>query len=166
VVVDHLGKRFEGDLGILAVGALRSGLVGSHLKAPRCAGVLKMLSIARIDGELPTAIADADSMRHYPAYRSPGWRAFRRVPLAARHQIQPVLVQRADGTLTSATPTERRAIRLPLAEEVADALLERIRRILAVPLAPVVCRCTDDRLCCRAEALPGVWVVTGPGAGG
>jgi hypothetical protein len=70
VVVDHLGKRFEGDLGILAVGALRSGLVGSHLKAPRCAGVLKMLSIARIDGELPTAIADADSMRHYPAYRS------------------------------------------------------------------------------------------------
>jgi FAD dependent oxidoreductase TIGR03364 len=176
VVVDHLGQRWEGDLVILAVGALRSGLVGSHLEAAPLRRVcLQMLSTAPIDGELPTAIADADSMRYYPAYLSARLEDLpARSELAERHQIQLLVVQRADGTLTIGdTHSYEEPFDFALAEEVADELLERVRRILAVPLAPVVRRwsgvysqCTDDRLCYRAEALPGVWVVTGPGGRG
>jgi len=176
VVIDHLGQRWEGDLVILAVGALRSGLVGSHLEAAPLRRVcLQMLSTAPMDGELPTAIADADTMRYYPAYRSARLEDLpQRSEVAERHGLQLLLVQRADGSLTIGdTHHYEEPFDFALAEEVADELLKRVRRILAEPVPPVTRRwagvysqCTDDRLCYRAEPTPGVWVVTGPGGRG
>jgi FAD dependent oxidoreductase TIGR03364 len=176
VVVDHLGHRWESDLVILTVGALRSGLMGPHLAAAPLRRVcLQMLSTAPLDAELSTAVADADSMRYYPAYRSARLEDLpARSEIAEQHQIQLLLVQRADGTLTIGdTHSYDEPFDFALAEEVADELLGRVRRILGTPLPPVTRRwsgvysqCTDDRLCYRAEAVPGVWVVTGPGGRG
>jgi FAD dependent oxidoreductase TIGR03364 len=175
-VTDHLGQRWDGDLVILTVGTLRSGLIGPHLEAAPLRRVgLQMLSTAPLDGELATAVADADTMRYYPAYRTARLEDLpRRTELAERHELQLLLVQRIDGTLTIGdTHSYDEPFDFALADDVADELLERVRRILGVPV-PVLTRrwhgvysqCTDDRLCYRAEALPGVWVVTGPGGRG
>ncbi len=175
-VVDHLGHRWEADIVILTVGAIRSGLIAAHLaSAPLRRVWLQMMGTEPFDGDLPTAIADADSMRYYPAYRSARLEDLPpRSELAERHEIQLLLVQRADGTLTIGdTHAYEEPFDFAVVDEVADELLGRVRRILGVPLPPVARRwsgvysqCTDDRLCYRAEVLPGVWVVTGPGGRG
>ena len=52
-------------------GSLRSGLMGAHLAvAPLRRVGLQMISTEALEGDLPTAIADADTLRYYPAYRS------------------------------------------------------------------------------------------------
>jgi FAD dependent oxidoreductase TIGR03364 len=175
-VVDHLGQRFEGDLVILAVGSLRSGLAGPLLAAaPMQRVALQMLSTEPLEAELTTAIADADSLRYYPAYSSARLEELPpRTKLAEEHEMQLLMVQRADGTLTVGD-THRYAEPFDFAysEEVADELVQRAGRILAHPLPRVVrrwsgvyTRCLDDRLCYRAELLPQLWVVTGPGGRG
>jgi len=175
-VTDHLGSRWEGDLIVLTGGALRSGLLGPHLEAAPLRRVsLQMLGTAPLAAELPTAIADADTMRYYPAYRSARLEDLPdRSELSERHELQLLLVQRADGSLTIGdTHAYEEPFDFALAEEVADELLRRVGRILAAPVPEVVRRwsgvyaqCTDDRLCYRAEVAPGVWVVTGPGGRG
>ena len=175
-VTDHLGQRWDGDLVVLAVGALRSGLLGAHLAAAPLRRVgLQMLSTETLEGDLPTAIADADTLRYYPAYRSARLEDLpARSELAEEHEIQLLMVQRADGTLTIGdTHRYDEPFDFAFAEEVADELVKRVRRILAIPVPRVVRRwwgvysqCTDDRLCYRAEAAPAVWVVTGPGGRG
>ncbi len=175
-VVDHLGHRWPADLVVLAVGAIRSGLIGAHLaSAPLRRVGLQMMSTLPFGGELPTAIADADTMRYYPAYRSARLEDLPpRSELAEHHEIQLLLVQRADGTLTIGdTHNYEEPFDFAMLDEVADELLGRVRRILGAPLPPIARRwsgvysqCTDDRLCYRAEVLPGVWVVTGPGGRG
>ena len=176
MVIDDLGRRWEADLVILTVGALRSGLMGPHLAtAPLRRVCLQMMSTAPFDAEVATAIADADSMRYYPAYRSARLEDLpARSEVAEQHQIQLLVVQRADGTLTIGdTHAYVEPFDFALVEEVADDLLERARRLLGAPLPPITRRwsgvysqCIDDRLCYRAEVLPGVWVVTGAGGRG
>jgi FAD dependent oxidoreductase TIGR03364 len=175
-VTDHLGERWDGDLVVLAVGSLRSGLVGSHLaEAPLRRVGLHMLSTEPLEGDLPTAIADADTLRYYPAYRSARLEDLpARSEAAEQHEMQLLMVQRADGTLTIGdTHRYEEPFDFAFAEEVADELVQRVRRILAIPVPRIVRRwtgvysqCTDDRLCYRAEVMPAVWVVTGPGGRG
>jgi FAD dependent oxidoreductase TIGR03364 len=175
-VVDHLKGRWEADLVILTVGALRSGLAGPLLDAAPLRRVgLQMMSTAPLDGELPTAIADADTMRYYPAYRSARLEDLpSRDELSRHHEMQLLLVQRIDGTLTIGdTHTYEEPFDFALVDEVAEELLRRVGRILGSPVPPITRRwqgvysqCTDDRLCYRAEVAPGVWVVTGPGGRG
>jgi len=173
---DHTGARWQGDLIVVTVGALRSGLLGEHLeRAPLRRVGLQMLSTAPLPAEVPTALADADTMRYYPAYRSARLEDLpARSELGERHELQLLVVQRPDGTLTIGdTHSYEEPFDFAFAEEVADELVGRVQRILAVPVPPVVRRwsgvysqCTDDRLCYRAEAAAGVWVVTGPGGRG
>jgi glycine/D-amino acid oxidase-like deaminating enzyme len=124
---------------------------------------------------LTTSIADADSLRYYPAY-PPGLVA--ELPAqaaeAAQHHLQLLLVQRADGSLTIGdTHAYDEPFAFDLDERPSEELLRRARRILGVPLPPVArrwegvyCESTDGRLWYRAEVRPGVWLVTAPGGRG
>ena len=175
-VTDHLSERFEADLVILTVGAVRSGLLGAHLaSAPLRRVGLQMLGTEPLQGDLPTAIADADTLRYYPAYQSARLEDLpTRSEIAQEHEMQLLMVQRADGSLTIGdTHRYEEPFDFASTEDVADELVRRVGRILSLPVPRVVRRwwgvyaqCTDNRLCYRAEVAPGLWVVTGPGGRG
>ena len=105
MAVDHLGHRHEGSAVVLCVGDRLSGIggrVGATLAAAplrRCR--LQMLQTAPAAERLTTAVADADSMRYYPAFDLPA-RAGLPEPATttAEWGMQLLIAQRAAGGLT------------------------------------------------------------------
>lgn len=104
-LVDDAGQRHAGDLAILCPGAALHGL------AQRVAGTLpvrpvrlQMAETAPLGAPLPTALADADSLRYYPAFAGPALERLRaeqpQPPVAAAHRMQLLCVQRLGGGLT------------------------------------------------------------------
>jgi glycine/D-amino acid oxidase-like deaminating enzyme len=134
-----------------------------------------MLETAPYDGMLTTSIADADTLRYYPAYDVvPLDLLGPQSPVAAAHHLQLLLVQRADGGLTIGdTHAYDEPFDFALQEDPTLELLDRAARLLGTALPPVARRwegvyaqCTDDAVCAREELRPGVWMVTGPGGRG
>jgi FAD dependent oxidoreductase TIGR03364 len=174
--IDATGTRWEGDVVIIATGAAYDHLPGTEAVAAQLRRVrLQMLETEPFPALLTTSLADADSLRYYPAYDV--------VPLdllgpqsevAAAHHLQLLLVQRADGGLTIGdTHAYGEPFDFALSEEPTTELLHRAGRILGATLPPVSRRwegvysqCLDGRVCARAEVRPGVWMVTGPGGRG
>lgn len=175
-VVDQLHERWAGDLIVLALGAWWSGAAGEHLAdAPVRRVHLQMCSTMPYEHQVPATIADADTMRYYPAYDSAPLDVLpAQSAVAGAHHLQLLLVQRLDGTLTIGdTHAYEEPFDFAIDEAPTLELLEKAGRILAHPLPPVARRwsgvylaCTDDRVCYRDEMAPGVWVVAGPGGRG
>ena len=177
--VDHLGDRHEADAVILCIGDRLSGLggrVGATLAAAplrRCR--LQMMQTAPFDLRLTTALADADSLRYYPAFDLPG-REHLPEPSAttAEWGMQLLVVQRAAGGLTIGdTHVYDEPFDFAVEEHLYDDLRTRAERVLGRPLPPVVRRwagvytgVTDDRIYYRSTPDPGVVVVTGPAGRG
>jgi FAD dependent oxidoreductase TIGR03364 len=175
-VVDVTGTRWEADLVIVTTGAAFDQLPGTEQLAARLRRVrLQMMETAPFRGTLTTSLADADTLRYYPAYGV--------VPLdplgsqnavAAAHHLQLLLVQRLDGGLTIGdTHAYDEPFDFALAEEPSTELLARAEQLLGAPLPPVTRRwegvyaqSTDGGVCAREEVRPGVWMVTGPGGRG
>jgi FAD dependent oxidoreductase TIGR03364 len=175
-VVDAAGTRWEGDLVVVATGAAFDHLPGSEAVAARLRRVrLQMLETAPFATGLTTALADADTLRYYPAYEV--------VPLdplgaqnavSAAHHLQLLLVQRLDGGLTIGdTHAYEEPFDFALSEDPSTELLARAGRLLGTAPPPVLRRwegvyaqCTDGQVCAREELLPGTWMVTGPGGRG
>jgi len=125
---------------------------------------------------VPTALADGDSLRYYPAYAGAAAEALApQDPVAAAWRAQLLLVQRLTGHLTVG---DTHSYDEPFAFDVDDApyrhLLHVAAELLGGPLPPVERRwagvyseVTDPGLLYyRAEVAPGVVVVTGPGGRG
>ena len=87
---------------VVATGAAYDQLPESaHLAASLRRVRLQMLETAPFAGTLTTSLADADSLRYYPAYEvAPLHRLPPQNPVAAEHRLQLLLVQRLDGGLT------------------------------------------------------------------
>ena len=87
---------------IVATGAAFDHLAGTERLAARLRRVrLQMLETEPFAGSLTTALADADTLRYYPAYEVvPHDLLGPQAPVAAAHHLQLLLVQRADGGLT------------------------------------------------------------------
>jgi len=173
---DTAGTRWEGDVVVLATGAAYDHLPGSRAPAARLRRVrLQMLQTAPYAPTLTTSLADADTLRYYPAYESaPLARLGEQTPVAAAHHMQLLLVQRPDGGLTIGdTHAYGEPFDFALSEDPTHELLDRARRILGTELPPVQRRwegtyaqCLDGAVCLREEMEPGVWLVTGPGGRG
>jgi FAD dependent oxidoreductase TIGR03364 len=175
-LVDTTGTRWEADLIVVATGAAFDHLPGTEAVSARLRRVrLQMLETEPYGEVLTTAVADADTLRYYPAYDV--------VPLdllgpqneiAAAHHLQLLLVQRADGGLTIGdTHAYEEPFDFALVEEPSVELLERAARLLGSALPPVARRwegvyaqCIDGAVCAREELSPAVWMVTGPGGRG
>jgi glycine/D-amino acid oxidase-like deaminating enzyme len=175
-VVDSAGTRWEADLVVVATGASFDHLPGTEQVSAQLRRVrLQMMETAPFDGALTTSVADADTLRYYPAYSV--------VPLdplgtqnavSAEHHLQLLMVQRLGGGLTIGdTHAYEEPFDFALTEDPSMELLRRAEGILGTALPPVVRRwdgvyaqCTDGALCARVEVMPGVWVVTGPGGRG
>jgi len=175
-VLDSTGTRWEGDLVVVATGAAYDHLPGTGALAARLRRVrLQMLETAPFGPRITTSLADADTLRYYPAYeRAPLSLLEQPGAVAADHHLQLLLVQRPDGGLTIGdTHAYEEPFDFALCEDPTEELLSRATRILGVELPPVrrrwegvYAQCTDGAVCLREQVRPGVWLVTGPGGRG
>jgi FAD dependent oxidoreductase TIGR03364 len=175
-VLDAAGTRWTGDLVVLATGAafdVVPALGGTTEGLQRVR--LQMLETAPFPERLTTALADADTLRYYPAYEvAPRDELGAADACAAAHHLQLLVVQRPGGGLTIGdTHCYDEPFDFALPEEPATELLARARRILGRDLPPVERRwagvyaqCRDGAVCHREEVRPGVFWVTGPGGRG
>jgi FAD dependent oxidoreductase TIGR03364 len=178
-VIDHLGGRHSGSLAVLCVGDRLSGLGGRIADALAAAPLrrcrLQMMQTAPTAEHITTAIADADSMRYYPAFDLPGRAALPPArPETTGWAMQLLMVQRSGGELTIGdTHVYEEPFDFAVDESPMECLRARAESLLGWPLPPVVRRwagvysaATDDRIYLREEIDPGVWVVTGPAGRG
>jgi FAD dependent oxidoreductase TIGR03364 len=175
-VVDTAGTRWEADLVVVATGAAFDHLSGTEQVAAQLRRVrLQMLETAPYEQRLTTALADADSLRYYPAYEVVSLDPLgAQTPVAAAHHLQLLLVQRRHGGLTIGdTHAYGEPFDFALTEDPTTELLQRAERLLGTALPPVQRRwegvyaqCIDGGLCVRQQLSPAVWMVTGPGGRG
>ncbi|MEU0052622.1 TIGR03364 family FAD-dependent oxidoreductase [Streptomyces sp. NPDC006309] len=180
-VRDDHGDLHTGDHVVLCTGAWLGGLVrelaGPELPVRRVR--LQMMQTGPLGEPLTTSVADADSFRYYPAYRSEALDALNtaqpQAPTAAEHRMQLLMVQRADGGLTIGDTHEyEHPFAFDTLEDPYDHLTEVVESFLGRPLpkirrrwAGVYAQCTDpSRVVHRQRVRDGVWLVTGPGGRG
>ncbi len=175
-LIDTAGTRWEADLIVLATGAGFDQLPGTEGVAAGVRRVrLQMLETEPYPARLTTALADADTLRYYPAYEVvPQDLLGAQSPVAVAHHLQLLLVQRADGGLTIGdTHAYDEPFDFALEEGPSLELLGRAERLLGGALPPVARRwegvyaqCTDGSVVAREELGPDVWLVTAPGGRG
>lgn len=175
-LVDSAGTRWEGDLLVVATGAAFDDLPAARGVAARLRRVrLQMLETSPHPVRLTTSLADADSLRYYPAYETaPLAELGPQRAVAAEHHLQLLVVQRPDGGLTIGdTHQYGEPFDFALCEDPTTELLSRAEAILGAPLPPVrrrwegvYAQCVDGAVCLREEIEPGVVLVTGPGGRG
>ncbi|MET7775186.1 MULTISPECIES: TIGR03364 family FAD-dependent oxidoreductase [Streptomyces] len=180
-VRDDHGDVHTGDVVVLCTGAWLGGLVrelaGPELPVRRVR--LQMMQTEPLGEPLTTSVADADSFRYYPAYRSPALDDLDahqpQAPIAAAHRMQLLMVQRADGGLTIGDTHEyEHPFAFDTLEDPYEHLTEVVESFLGRPLpkirrrwAGVYAQCTDpSRVVHRQRVRDGVWLVTGPGGRG
>ncbi|MGW1499557.1 TIGR03364 family FAD-dependent oxidoreductase [Streptomyces mirabilis] len=180
-VRDDHGDVHTGDVVVLCTGAWLGGLVrelaGPELPVRRVR--LQMMQTESLGEPLTTSVADADSFRYYPAYRSSALDELDahqpQAPIAAAHRMQLLMVQRADGGLTIGDTHEyEHPFAFDTLEDPYDHLTEVVESFLGRPLpkirrrwAGVYAQCTDpSRVVHRQRVRDGVWLVTGPGGRG
>ncbi|MFD0552492.1 TIGR03364 family FAD-dependent oxidoreductase [Streptomyces rectiviolaceus] len=180
-VRDDHGDVHTGDVVVLATGAWLGGLVrdlaGPDLPVRRVR--LQMMQTEPLGEALTTSVADADSFRYYPAYKSDALDALNagqaQAPTAAEHKMQLLMVQRRDGGLTIGDTHEyEHPFAFDTLEDPYDHLTEVVEGFLGRPLpkirrrwAGVYAQCVDTaRVVHRQQVREGVWLVTGPGGRG
>ncbi|MHC0432515.1 TIGR03364 family FAD-dependent oxidoreductase [Streptomyces sp. O3] len=179
-VRDDHGEVHTGDAVVLCTGAALGGLVrelAPDLPVRRVR--LQMMQTDPLGEPLTTSVADADSFRYYPAYRSPALdelnAAQAQTPTAAAHRMQLLMVQRRDGGLTIGDTHEYvHPFAFDVLEDPYDHLTEVVEAFLGRPLpkirrrwAGVYAQCVDaGRVVHRQRVRDGVWLVTGPGGRG
>jgi glycine/D-amino acid oxidase-like deaminating enzyme len=175
-VLDASGDRWEGDVVIVATGAAYDHLPAAAPVATRLRRVrLQMFETDPYPGQLTTAVADADSLRYYPAYEpAPRHELGEQNEIGSLHHLQLLLVQRPDGGLTIGdTHAYDEPFDFALSEAPTTELVSRAARILGGELPPVRRRwegvyaeCRDGAVCLREQIDERVWLVTGPGGRG
>ena len=174
--LDHTGQRHQADVVVVCPGAEQQGPMAELVRdAPVRPVQLQMLQTAPLDERLTTSLADADSLRYYPAFAVPALADLApQAPVAAAHGMQLLISQRAGGELTVGdTHAYDEPFDFATDEAPYRHLLERAESILGRPLPPVQRRwtgvysqCLDEAICLRRQVGPGVWLVTGPGGRG
>jgi FAD dependent oxidoreductase TIGR03364 len=185
-VRDHTGGWHQCDLVVLCTGAAFTGVVGRYHRYLARDGVrrvrLQMMQTAPLAERLSTAVADADTMRYYPAYDLPGRHQLPPQPaVAERTRAQLLLVQRADGGLTIGDTHEyAEPFAFDVDEDAYDHLRARAEALLGAQIPRVQRRwagvysevdpgtpaAAGHPLYHRSEVEPGVVLVTGPGGRG
>jgi FAD dependent oxidoreductase TIGR03364 len=182
-VRDHTGAWHQCDLIVLCTGAAFTGVVGRYASYLARDGVrrvrLQMMQTAPLAERLATAVADADTMRYYPAYDLPGRQLLPPQAAVAEHtRAQLLLVQRADGGLTIGDTHEyTEPFAFDVDEDAYDHLRARAEALLGAPVPRVQRRwagvysevnsqAAPHALYHRSEVEPGVVLVTGPGGRG
>ncbi|MCO1575064.1 TIGR03364 family FAD-dependent oxidoreductase [Crossiella sp. SN42] len=178
-VRDDHGQVHEADLVLLCVGAQLGGLareVAGELPLRRVR--LQMMQTEPLGEEFPTALADADSLRYYPAYAGPALDELRvRQPqpaVAEEHDMQLLVVQRRDGGLTIGDthgyaepfPFDTDEQPYEYLREVTESLLGRELPLIRRRWAGVYAQSLTGEIVHRARLTERAWVIAGPGGRG
>jgi FAD dependent oxidoreductase TIGR03364 len=173
---DQHGTRHPGDLVVVCTGANHTGLAAATLaELPLRRVRLQMLETEPISTQIGPAVADADSLRYYPAFEgAPRDQLDPQDALGSAWHIQLLLVQRADGSLTIGdTHQYDQPFDFDYQSVPERRLLDAAARVLGGPIPDVARRwtgvysqVTDDRIYARVTRPDGVVVVTGPGGRG
>ena len=162
---------------VVATGAAYDHLPGAAPLAARLRRVrLQMLETAPFATTVTTSLADADTLRYYPAYES--------APLAQLGEQNAVAADASHPAAAGPAPRRRAddrghprlrgAVRLraergphgraprPGPADPRGRQLPPVRR----RWEGVYAQCLDGAVCLREEIHPGVWMVTGPGGRG
>lgn len=181
-VTDHHGVVYEADLVIICAGAIHDALAAEHFRtAPLRRCQLQMMQTAPFDQQLTTSIADADSLRYYPAYEHLPLETLAPQPeVAAAARMQLLLVQRLDGGLTIGDThiyDDDGPFPFDEDEDPYTHLIGRAEEILGCSLPPIQRRWSGiysqltptapaGQIYYRGEVAPGVITVTGPAGRG
>ncbi|MCD2113986.1 TIGR03364 family FAD-dependent oxidoreductase [Rhodococcus rhodochrous] len=179
-VRDDHGTVHETDLVLVCPGATLGGLardLAGDLPLRRVR--LQMMQTAPLGEDLTTSIADGDSLRYYPGFAGTALddltASEEQRPVAARHRMQLLCVQRLHGGLTIGdTHAYDEPFDFDVDEEPYDHLVAVTEEFLGRRLPRVVRRwagvysqCIDPTaLVHRTKADEDVWVVAGPGGRG
>ena len=170
------GEKISGDLLAICPGSAHQGFIGEFLAdAPLRRVHLQMGATVPFGATLNHSIADADSMRYYPAFKD---LALDTMPpqeeIAAQYKMQLLLVPRLDRTFTIGDTHEYEE---PFSHEILEAPYDHLRKVISgifgAP-APTIARrwsgnysqITSSDLYYRKEIAPGAVVVTGGGGRG
>lgn len=175
-VTDITGRKFSGDYIAICVGAAHKGFIEEFLEqAPLRKVRLQMAATAPLGAHLGHSIADADSLRYYPAFKELSLdRLGAQSETAAHYKMQLLLVQRVDGSMTIGDTHEYAE---PFTHEIDEAPYDHLRNVMTnifgreVPRIEkrwdgVYSQSTSDEIYIRREIAPGACVVTGGGGRG
>jgi len=175
-VTDINGVKVSGDRLVICPGSAHKGFLAEFLEgAPLRKVHLQMGATVPFAATLGHSIADADSMRYYPAFKD---LALDTLPpqseLAAKYKMQLLLVPRLDHTFTIGDTHEYEE---PFSHEIFEAPYDHLRAVISAIFggpAPHIERrwsgnysqITSSELYLRRELAPGAVVVTGGGGRG
>lgn len=175
-VTDLAGQKCSGDYLAICAGAAHKGFIAEYLEgAPLRKVRLQMAATAPLSAKLGHSIADADSMRYYPAFKDLSLdRLGSQSEIAAAYKMQLLLVQRNDGSMTIGDTHEYSE---PFSHEILEAPYDHLRKVMnnifgrEVPRIEkrwdgVYSQSTSDEIYIRREIAPGAHIVTGGGGRG
>ena len=175
-VSDLSGRKYSGDFLAICAGAAHKGFIEEVLdRAPLLKVRLQMASTAPLGAQLRHSLADADSMRYYPAFKNLSLELLgAQSEIAAQFKMQLLLVQRLDGSMTIGDTHEYIE---PFTHEINEAPYDHLRGVMNNIFGRVTPRIekrwdgvysqsTSDDIYFRKELAPGAHVVTGGGGRG
>jgi len=175
-LTDLAGKKYSGDYLAICAGAAHKGFIEEFLdKAPLRKVRLQMASTAPLGAKLGHSLADADSMRYYPAFRDLSLELLgAQSEIAAQYKMQLLLVQRNDGSMTIGDTHEYIE---PFTHEIYEAPYDHLYGVMnnifgrTLPRIEkrwdgVYSQSTSDEIYVRREIAPGAHIVTGGGGRG
>jgi FAD dependent oxidoreductase TIGR03364 len=174
-VRDDEGVWWDADLVVACPGAAHSGVFAPWLRTGVRRVRLQMMQTAPLGATLTTSVADADSLRYYPAYAGLDLASLPPQPaVAAESGLQLLMAQRLDGSLTIGdTHGYDEPFEFDVLEEPYQELYRRAAAVIGPSMPRVIRRwagvysqTTDDRLYTRHEVAEGVVLVTGVGGRG
>ena len=175
-VTDINGQKVSGDLMVICPGSSHQGFLSEFLEgAPLRRVHLQMGATVPFGATVNHSIADADSMRYYPAFKD---LALDSLPpqsaSAEKYKMQLLLVPRLDHSFTIGDTHEYEE---PFSHEILEAPYDHLRQVISTIFgapAPVISRrwsgnysqSTSEDIYFRRDLAPGAVVVTGGGGRG
>ncbi len=175
-VTDISGREYSGDYLAICAGAAHKGFIADYLEeAPLRKVRLQMAATAPLGATLGHSLADADSMRYYPAFKDLSLdRLGAQSEIATRYKMQLLLVQRLDGSMTIGDTHEYSE---PFTHELDEAPYDHLRGVMNNLFGREVARIerrwdgvysqsTSNDIYIRRDIAPGACIVTGGGGRG
>ncbi len=174
-IVDANGEKLSADFLALCPGAAYAGFLSEYFQeAPIRKVFLQMGATAPIAEKLGHSIADADSMRYYPAFKN---LSLDQLPpqskLAKEHHMQLLLAPRFDGSFTIG---DTHLYEEPFSHEIIEEPYEHLTNVIsnifgqkfkiAKRWSGIYSQSTSSDIYFRREVAPGAVIVTGAGGRG
>ena len=177
-VIDHRGGQYQADQVWLCVGATLSGFCAELFEREPLRRIrLNMAETERFDSTLTTSIANGDSFRYYPNFRSDAAELLEgQKPLAQQYAIQLLCQQRLHGGLTIGDTHEADGPGLfETADRPMDLIMKAARDLVGDHLPPIERRWSGvyhqvdplgEEIYYRKDVAKGVTAITGAGGRG